>query len=296
VNPTHTDEETGTLTAQAIIDAWGDSKVILDYRWAQHCLDEGRLLLEQDNWGGFLVQPHADDSSDEDDAKRSAFPLGIGSQSSLGLMIRALPTPRPSPDNMPQAAPNSQHTTTLNPRNDSNIQRTSPSSSNLKTTPQPAHNGGLMAHGLQQQVLSAAEATVGAEGIPGAFTPEIWMSICDVMSQSEEPGYQALANQLLRGLGPGGNVPSGSTTMPPPAAFRHSSVHSQSEPPDMSASSRATSEEPSTSRKGKQKTTREKECFVRNGKPIEFFVQVDHVHRREIIAIIKVSALLRSVF
>lgn len=85
MNPTHTDEETGTLTAQAIIDAWGDSKVILDYRWAQQCLDEGRLLLEQDSWGGFLVQPNPDAPSDEDDAERSVFPSGF----SFSIQLRS---------------------------------------------------------------------------------------------------------------------------------------------------------------------------------------------------------------
>ncbi|KAH6917507.1 hypothetical protein BKA70DRAFT_336665 [Coprinopsis sp. MPI-PUGE-AT-0042] len=269
VNPSHTEEETGILSAQAIIDAWADSKVILDYQWVKQCLDEGRLLLEQDNWGGFLVQPNGDAPSDEDDAER------------------ALPTPRPSPDSLQHSAQNTEQPTTSYSPGGSTTLRTSPVAFQPNMTSQPTQNGMPMAATMQQQMFSVAEAAMGNGAIPAAFTPEMWMSICDVMSQSDEPGLQVLAGHL-RGLGPSGSVPSGSTAIPPPTTSRHSSVYSQSEPPGMSASpSRTTSEEPRASGKGKANATREKKCFLKNGKPIEFFVQVDHVHRREIIAIIK---------
>ena len=43
------------------------NKVVLGYQWARRCVAQRRLLLEDDDWGGFRVSDDGEDIDSEDE-------------------------------------------------------------------------------------------------------------------------------------------------------------------------------------------------------------------------------------
>lgn len=70
-----------TDAGKQFVNDWGfeSGKVVLDWQWARQCIDRGRALLVDDDWGGFCVNidQHDDTLRAQVDLKKSVSELSF---------------------------------------------------------------------------------------------------------------------------------------------------------------------------------------------------------------------------
>lgn len=58
-----------SISGRQFVRDWAadPNKVVLGYQWARRCVAQRRLLLEDDDWGGFRVSDDGEDIYSEDE-------------------------------------------------------------------------------------------------------------------------------------------------------------------------------------------------------------------------------------